>query len=229
MDEAVIKRRQPNSIEAEQSVIGSMLMDRDAIVEVADILTKDDFYYSQYGMLFEAMVTLYNEGKQVDVLTVSEKLKSMGAPESVSNMEYVGDIISIVPTSIHAKQYAQIVQDKSTLRKVIKFTEKTMEACYSGKQQVADLLEVSEKELFDIVQKRNSGDEFVPMQKIVLDVLDTIEASAKRGSKVTGVPTGFIDLDEKLTGLHGSELILIAARPWSGGRNCPLWPGAKTA
>jgi len=216
MDEAVIKKIQPNSVEAEQSVIGSMLMDRDAIVEVADILTKEDFYYSQYGLLFEAMVTLYNEGKPVDLLTVSNKLKEMGAPESVSSMEYVGDIIAVVPTSTHAKQYAQIVQDKAVLRKMIRFTEKTTEACYAGKSEVADLLESSEKELFDIVQKRNGGDEFVPMQDIVLNVLDTIEASAKRGSKVTGVPTGFIDLDEKLTGLHGSELILIAARPAMG-------------
>ena len=216
MDEAVIKRIQPNSVEAEQSVIGSMLMDRDAIADVADILTKEDFYYSQYGLLFEAMVTLYNEGKPVDLLTVSNKLKEMGAPESVSSMEYVGDIIAVVPTSTHAKQYAQIVQDKAVLRKMIKFTEKTTEACYAGRSEVADLLEDSEKELFDIVQKRNGGDEFVPMQDIVLDVLDTIEASAKRGSKITGVPTGFIDLDEKLTGLHGSELILIAARPAMG-------------
>ena len=216
MDEAVIKRIQPNSVEAEQSVIGSMLMDRDAIVEVADILSKDDFYYAQYGMLFEAMVTLYNEGKPVDLLTVSNKLKEMGAPDTVSSMEYVGEIIARVPTAAHAKQYAQIVQDKAVLRKMIKFTEKTTEACYAGKSNVADLLEDSERELFNIVQNRNGGDEFVPMQDIVLNVLDTIEASAKRGSKVTGVPTGFIDLDEKLTGLHGSELILIAARPAMG-------------
>jgi len=211
-----VKRKQPNSLEAEQWVIGSMLMDRDAIVEVADILKPDDFYYSQYGLLFEAMVQLYNEGKKVDVLMVSEKLKSMGAPESVSSMEYIGDILAMIPTSIRAKQYAEIVQDKSILRKVIKFTEKTMEECYSGKMPVADLLESSEKQLFDIVQNRGGGDEFVPMQNIVLNVLDTIEASAKRGSKITGVPTGFIDLDEKLTGLHGSELILIAARPAMG-------------
>ena len=96
MDEAVIKRVQPNSAEAEQSVIGSMLMDRDAIVEVADILTREDFYYSQYGILFEAMVTLYNEGKPVDLLTVSEKLKEMGAPDSVSSMEYIGDILELI-------------------------------------------------------------------------------------------------------------------------------------
>lgn len=216
MDEAVIKRVQPNSAEAEQSVIGSMLMDRDAIVEVADILTREDFYYSQYGILFEAMVTLYNEGKPVDLLTVSEKLKEMGAPDSVSSMEYIGDILAVVPTSTHAKQYAQIVQDKATLRKLIKFSEKTAEACYAGKSNVVDLLDESEKGLFDIVQKRGGGDEIEPFPKVMLRVLDTIEASAKRGSKVTGVPTGFIDLDEKLSGLHGSELILIAARPAMG-------------
>ena len=216
MDEAVIKKIQPNSIEAEQSVIGSMLMDRDAIVEVSDILKKEDFYYSQYGMLFEAMVTLYNEGKPADLVTVSNKLKEMGAPESVSSLEYVGEILATVPTSTHAKQYAQIVQDKAVLRKMIKFTEKTTELCYAGKSDVSSLLEDAEKELFDITQKRGGGEDFVPMQDIVLDVLDTIEASAKRGSKITGVPTGFIDLDEKLTGLHGSELILIAARPAMG-------------
>lgn len=216
MDEAVIKRIQPNSIEAEQSVIGSMLMDREAIVEVSDILSKDDFYYSQYGMLYEAMVSLYNEGKPVDLVTVSNKLKEMGAPDSVSSLEYVGDILAMVPTSAHAKQYAQIVQDKATLRQLIKLTEKTTEACYSGKCDVTQLLDESEQGIFQITQKRGGGDEFVPMQQIALNVLDTIEESARRGSKVTGVPTGFIDLDEKLTGLHGSELILIAARPAMG-------------
>ncbi|MDE5863519.1 MAG: replicative DNA helicase [Lachnospiraceae bacterium] len=216
MDEAVIKRIQPNSIEAEQSVIGSMLMDRDAIVEAADILKKEDFYHGEYGLLFEAMITLYNEGKPVDLLTVSNKLKEMGAPASISNMEYAADLLSQVPTSAHARQYAQIVQDKSTLRRMLRFTEKTTESCYAGSMDVAALLEESEKELFDIVQKRGSGDQFRLMQDLVLDVLDTIEESAKRGSKITGVPTGFIDLDEKLTGLHGSELILIAARPSMG-------------
>lgn len=216
MDEAVIKKVQPNSMDAEQSVIGSMLMSRDAIVDAADILTKDDFYYSQYGFLFEAMVTLYNEGKPVDLLTVSNKLKEMGVPEAVSSMDYVGDIINAVPTSSHAKQYARIVQDNAIRRKLIRFGEHMSEACYLGKSAVEDVLEESEKELFDITQNRGGGDEFVPMQEIVLNVLDTIEENAKRGSKITGVPTGFIDLDEKLTGLHGSELILIAARPAMG-------------
>ncbi|MDE5778120.1 MAG: replicative DNA helicase [Lachnospiraceae bacterium] len=216
MDEAVIKKIQPNNLEAEQAVIGSMLMDRSAIVDVADILTKDDFYYSQYGLLFDAMVQLYNEGKNVDLLVVSNKLKEMGVPENVSSMDYVGDIVAMVPTSANAKQYAQIVQDKAVLRKMIRFMERTVEECYAGKTGVAELLESSEKEMQEIVQSRSGGEVFTPMQEIALSVLDTVEASARRGSKITGVPTGFIDLDEKLTGLHGSELILIAARPAMG-------------
>lgn len=216
MDEAVIKKIQPNNLEAEQAVIGSMLMDRSAIVDVADILTKDDFYYSQYGLLFDAMVQLYNEGKNVDLLVVSNKLKEMGVPENVSSMDYVGDIVAMVPTSANAKQYAQIVQDKAVLRKMIRFMERTVEECYAGKTGVAELLDNSEKEMQEIVQSRSGGEVFTPMQEIALSVLDTVEASARRGSKITGVPTGFIDLDEKLTGLHGSELILIAARPAMG-------------
>lgn len=216
MDEAVIKKIQPNNLEAEQAVIGSMLMDRGAIVEVADILTKDDFYYSQYGLLFDAMVKLYNEGKNVDLLVVSNKLKEMGAPDNISSLDYVGDIVAMVPTSANAKQYAQIVQDKAVMRKMIRFMERTVEECYAGKTGVAELLDASEKEMQEIVQSRSGGEVFTPMQEIALSVLDTVEASARRGSKITGVPTGFIDLDEKLTGLHGSELILIAARPAMG-------------
>ncbi len=216
MDETVIKKVQPNNVDAEQSVIGCMLMNRNAIVDVADILTRDDFYHSQYGALFEAMITLYNEGKAIDVLTVSNKLKEMGLPDEISNMSYIVEIASAVTVTVHAKEYAHIVQDAAIRRKLIRFGEQMTEACYLGKSSVEDVLEQSEKQLFDITQNRNGGEEFVPMQDIVLNVLDTIEENAKRGSKITGVPTGFIDLDEKLTGLHGSELILIAARPAMG-------------
>lgn len=216
MDEAVIKRVQPNDIKAEQAVIGSMLMDRNMIVEVADILTKDDFYYQQYGLIFEAMVSLNNEGKPVDLLTVSNKLKEMGAPDSVSSMEYIGETLNVVEYSGRAKDYAEIVQDKAILRKMIQFTEKTTEACYAGKSKVTELLDVAEKEIFNISQKKSGSTDFVSMKDVALTVLDTIEESSRRKSKVTGVPTGFIDLDEKLAGLHGSELILIAARPAMG-------------
>ena len=218
MDEnvALQKKALPNNLQMEQAVIGSMLMDRDAVAEVADLLTKDDFYYSQYGMLFSAIVELYNEGKPIDLAIVSNRLKDMGAPESVSNMSYIAEVLDSVQFASHAGEYARVVQDKAVLRRMIKYAEKTMALCYESEESVDDILEQSEKDLFDITQKRNTGMQFAEMKEIALSVLDNIEASAKRGSKVTGVPTGFIDLDNKLTGLHGSELILIAARPAMG-------------
>ncbi len=217
MDENVLQKKAlPNSLQMEQAVIGSMLMDRDAVAEVADLLTKEDFYYAQYGMLYSAIIELYNEGKPIDLAIVSNKLKEMGAAESVSNLSFIGEVLESVQFSSHAGEYAKIVQDKSVLRKMIKYAESTMAKCYESDDSVNDILELSEKDLFDITQKRNTGMQFVDMKEIALNVLDNIEASAKRGSKVTGVPTGFKDLDEKLTGLHGSELILIAARPAMG-------------
>jgi len=213
---ALQKKALPNNLQMEQAVIGSMLMDRDAVAEVADLLTKDDFYYSQYGMLFSAIVELYNEGKPIDLAIVSNRLKDMGAPESVSNMSYIAEVLDSVQFASHAGEYARVVQDKAILRRMIKYAEKTMALCYESEESVNDILEQSEKDLFDITQKRNTGMQFAEMKEIALSVLDNIEASAKRGSKVTGVPTGFIDLDNKLTGLHGSELILIAARPAMG-------------
>ncbi len=218
MDENVSLQKKvlPNNLQMEQAVIGSMLMDRDAVAEVADLLTKDDFYYNQYGLLFSAIVQLYNEGKPIDLAIVSNRLKEMGAPESISSMSYIGEVLDSVQFASHAAEYAKIVQDKAVLRRMIKYAEKTMASCYESDESVNELLEQSEKDLFDITQKRNTGMQFVEMKEIALNVLDNIEASAKRGSKVTGVSTGFKDLDEKLTGLHGSELILIAARPAMG-------------
>ena len=216
MDEAFIKKVQPHSIEAEQSVIGSMIMDRDAIYDVADMLTKEDFYQNQYGVLFDAMVTLYNEGKPVDLVTLSNKLKEMGAPDSISNLEYIGDIISAVPTSANARQYAKIVQDKAVLRKMIRFSEDLTQNCYLAKEDVDSVLEGAEKQIFQMVQTRHGSDDLVPINQVVMNVLDQIEEASKNAGRVTGIPTGFIDLDNKLTGLHGSELILVAARPAMG-------------
>lgn len=218
MDENTIiqKRIMPNNKEMEQAVIGSMLMDRDAVADVADILTREDFYYGEYGMLFSAIVSLYNEGKPIDLSIVSNKLQEMNAPESVSSLGYINEILESVQFTSHAAEYARIVQDKAVLRKMIKYSEKTMAQCYEAEDPVNDILEESEKELFDITQKRSTGMQFADMKEIALTVLDNIEASAKKGSEITGVPTGFLDLDRKLSGLHGSELILIAARPAMG-------------
>lgn len=216
MDEAFIKKIQPNNIEAEKSVIGSMIMDRDAIVEAADMLTRADFYQAQYGVLFEAMVELYQEGKPVDLVTLQNKLREKDVPEALLSLDFIRDLVESVPTSANAAQYAAIVKDKATLRRLIKTTEDIAAQCYLSKEDTDVILEKTEKSIFQLLQNHSGAKDFVPIREIVLNSLDAIEEAAKNKGSVTGIPTGFLDLDYKLTGLHPSELILVAARPAMG-------------
>lgn len=215
MDEAVIKRILPHSTEAEQSVLGSMIMDADAIVTASELITGEDFYNKQYGVIFDTMVELQNSGGSVDIVTLQDKLKEKDVPPEVSSLEYVRDFITAVPTSANIKYYAEIVQKKSVLRKLIRTTEGISNTCYAGKEDVEDILEDTEKQIFDIVQRRNVGD-YVPIQQVVMNALDMIERAAKNKGAITGVPTGFTDLDYSTAGFQPSDLILIAARPSMG-------------
>ena len=215
MEEALIKRILPHSTEAEQSVIGSMIMSRDAIVEASEILTGADFYQQQYGVVFEAMVELNDEGKAVDLITLQERLKEKDLPPEISGMEFVRDLLSAVPTSANVKYYAEIVSEKAMLRKLIKTTEEISNACYLGKEKTQDILEVTEKKIFDLVQNRGAN-EFVPIRQVVLNAIEKIEMASRTQGNVTGIPTGFIDLDYKMSGFQPSDLILVAARPSMG-------------
>lgn len=215
MEEALIKRILPHSPEAEQSVIGSMIMSRDAIVEASEIITGADFYQQQYGIVFEAMIELHDEGKAVDLITLQERLKEKDLPPEISSMEFVRDLLSAVPTSANVKYYAEIVAEKSMLRKLIKITEEITNACYLGKEKTQDILEVTEKKIFDLVQNRGS-EEFVPIRQVVLNAIEKIEKASRSQGSVTGIPTGFIDLDYKMSGFQPSDLILVAARPSMG-------------
>ena len=216
MDEAFIKKIQPNSMEAEQSVIGAMIMDRDAIADVSDIVTKEDFYQKQNGILFESMTELYKEGKPVDLVTLQNKLKEKDVPESMKSLEFIRDLLEAVPTSANAKQYAQIVKEKSTLRKLIRVTEEITKDCYLGKEEVPQILEKTEKDVFGLLQEASGREDFVSIDQVVLNTLESIEEAAASDGRITGVATGFDDLDFKLTGLHPSELIMVAARPAMG-------------
>ena len=215
MEEALIKRILPHSMEAEQSVIGSMIMSRDAIVEASEMITGADFYQQQYGIVFEAMVELHDEGKAVDLVTLQERLKEKDLPPEISSMEFVRDLLAAVPTSANVKYYAEIVAEKSMLRKLIKTTEEISNACYLGKEKTQDILEVTEKKIFDLVQNRGS-EEFVPIRQVVLNAIEKIEKASRTQGSVTGIPTGFIDLDYKMSGFQPSDLILVAARPSMG-------------
>lgn len=215
MEEAQIKRILPNSTEAEQSVIGSMIMDADAIRTAAGIISGDDFYNKKYGIVFDAMVELQGAGQPVDIITLQNKLKEKDAPPEVSSMEYVKDFIDTVPTSANVKYYANIVYEKAVLRRLIRTNEEIANMCYSEKEELNEILSITEKNIYSIVQKRNTSD-FVPIRQVVINTLDMIEQAAKTQGNVTGISTGFSDLDFYTAGFHPSELILIAARPAMG-------------
>ena len=215
MDDALIKRVLPHSVEAEQSVIGSMLMDREAIISASEIITADDFYQHQYGVMFESMVELFNENRPVDLITLQNRLKEKDVPPEVSSLDFVRDIITTVPTSANVKSYANIVREKAVLRRLIKVNEDIANTCYAGKEPLETILATTEKTVFDLLQSRNSGD-FVPIRQVAMNVLEKIEEASKNQGTVTGIPTGFIDLDYKTSGLQPSDFILIAARPSMG-------------
>ena len=215
MEENLIKRVLPHSIEAEQSVVGSMLLEKEAIVVAAEMLRPDDFYQHQYGIMFETITELYNEGKPTDLVTLQDALKMKDAPPEISGIDFLRDLLNVVPTSANIRYYAEIVAEKALLRRMIKVTEEIADSCYAGREKVEDLMEQTEKKIFDLVQKRNTGD-YVPIRDVVINVVNKIEQASKSKSTVTGIPTGFIDLDYRTSGMQPSDLVLLAARPSMG-------------
>lgn len=214
-EEALLKRVLPHSIEAEQSVIGAMIVDREAITIASELICGDDFYNKQYGVVFDAMVELNDEGKPVDPVTLQDRLREKDVPPEVSSLEFIAALVTGVPTSANIKHYANIVAEKSTLRKMIRLNEEIANTCYTGKESLEVILEDTEKRVFELVQKRNTG-EFVPIRQVVMNAMDKIEKASKNNGNVTGIATGFIDLDYRTAGMQPSDLILIAARPSMG-------------
>ena len=215
LDEAVIKRVLPHSIEAEQSVIGAMLLDKEAITVGSEQINGEDFYGKQYGILFDAMIELNDEGKPVDLMILQNRLKEKGVPPEIYSLEFIRDVMGAVPTSANIKYYAGIVAEKSVLRKLIRINEEIANNCYSQKESLELLLEEAEKKIFEIVQKRNNSD-FIPIRQVVMNAMNLIEEASKNKGAVTGIATGFLDLDYKTAGMQPSDLILVAARPSMG-------------
>ncbi len=215
MEESAITRIMPNSLEAEQSVVGSMIMDKQAIVTASEMLTAEDFYHKQYGVMFKTMVDMNNSGRTVDIVTLQDALKEQNVPAEVYSIEFIRDLLAAVPTSANIRQYANIVKDKSILRNIIRVNEGIANECYAASQSTEDILADTEKKIFELV--KNKGDhEYKPINAVVLEALDKISAAAKNRGAVTGVPTGFKDLDTYLSGLQPSDFILVAARPSMG-------------
>lgn len=215
MDENLIKRIPPHSIEAEQSVLGSMLIDKDAISVASEALRSEDFYRPDHGMIYEAMLDLYQKNEPVDLVTLKTKLEEKDTLNEVGGITYLSNLAAAVPTSVHIKQYVKIVGEKATLRRLVKAGEGIAGMAYTGSDEMDVIMSKAEEDIFNISQGRNS-DDFSHIHDILIGTFDKIEAIANTSESVTGVSTGFYDLDYKTAGFQPSDMILIAARPSMG-------------
>ena len=216
MDESnMIRRTLPNDMVAEQAVVGSMIRDNGTVPVVAEIVTKDDFYSPKYSKMFETIIDMYEDGDTIDVITLRDKLKEKGAPEEYYSLESLKNLVISVSTSAYCKSYAQIVADKAILRRIIKANEQIERTCYLETGDVQEILEETEKKIYGITQKKKVND-IKPIKEMVLDVLNDIEVASKQTGSITGISTGFYDLDYMTAGLQKSDLILLAARPSMG-------------
>ena len=217
MDENMneIRRIPPHSQEAEQSVIGSMMIDPEAIAASSAILTEEDFFLKPYALLFKAIVDLDTSGRAVDPVTLQDRLREMDAPEDLASAQTLAELVASVPVSTNAKHYAKIVAEKAQLRRMIRTMETLTAECYADREKADDLSDKMEKQVFQLLTKRQ-GRELTPIADIVMDALDRISAASSQNSSITGLATGFHDLDFKTSGFQPSDLILIAARPSMG-------------
>lgn len=215
MEEALIKRVMPHDEEAESSVIGAMLIDNEAIMIASEMIAGEDFYQKQMGIVYDTMVELYNEGKPVEPVILHTSLREKGMPEEVCGTDQILRWMNQVPTSANIKYYARIVSEKSVARRLIRLNEEIANTCYAGSEKLEDTLAEAEKRVFDLAQ-RGGGNEFVPIRQVVINVMKKIDAASRTRGRVTGLETGFMDLDYKTSGLQPSDLVLIAARPSMG-------------
>ena len=205
----------PHDIEAEQAVIGSMLTDMEAVISSIEVLKPEDFYREDNKLIYTAMVNLYSRSEPIDLITVKSELESMGKFDQVGGIEYLAELPEKVPTTANASKYIKIVEEKSTLRRLIKTANEIIELGYDPTEDLEDILEGAEKKIFNLMQDKNQKG-YTAIKDVLVDSFTNLEELYNRKQHITGVPTGFIDLDYRTAGLHGSEFILIAARPAMG-------------
>ncbi len=206
----------PNSVEAEQSVLGAMLQDGNAVLLAAESLLPEDFYQPQHKEIFDAMIALHREQKPIDFITVDAELSRRGTLEGSGGTPYLLRLVQYVPTAVNVKAYINIVAEKSTLRKLIKASQEISQECFSQQNPLQETLGHAEKAIFDIVMNRASGEALKPIKDVLYNTYANIEELAKLKGRVSGVPSGFTALDQLLTGFHGGELIILGARPSMG-------------
>ena len=205
----------PQDIEAEQAVIGSMLTDQDAVISAIEILKPEDFYREDNRLIFEAILNIYNRAEPIDIITLKSELSSMGKLDSVGGLEYIAQLPDKVPTTANVEMYVKIVEQKSMLRNLVKTANEIISLGYEETEDVEDIMDMAEKKIFDVMQRKNQKG-YTAIKDILVESFTQLEQLYNQKQHITGVPTGFTDLDNRTAGLHGSELILIAARPAMG-------------
>lgn len=215
MDVNAIGKIPPHNVEAEQAVLGCMLLDSDIIPTVTELIRSEDFYRDDHREICEAIIDLAEMAKPVDIITVSEQLKLRGTLDNIGGLDYLAGITNGVPTTANARHYAKIVEEKSLLRKLIKAASDISGMSYEASEEAVYVLDKAEKSIFDILQKRNTQG-FTHIKDVLLETFNRLEELYNSKSFITGIPTGFTDLDEKTAGLQNSDLVLIAARPGMG-------------
>jgi replicative DNA helicase len=206
----------PNSVEAEISVLGAMLQDSNAVLRALEKLAPDDFYQAEHREIFTAMAELNRNHSPIDLTTLHAELRRRGSLEGIGGSGYLLKLIQQVPTTANVDAYITLTQEKSTLRKLLRASQQIGSECCSQQNPVAEVLDHAEKAIFDIVMNRAEGESLKPMEQVLLGTYEEIEKLARLKGEIAGVPTGFIDLDSLLTGLHPGELIVVGARPSMG-------------
>ncbi len=205
----------PHSVEAEQSVLGSILLDKDAMISVSETLIPEDFYKEAHRVIYECMLKLYNNQSEIDLITLADELRDQGYLDDIGGIAYITSLSTIVPTTSNIKYYVNIVKEKSISRQLISAANDIINLGYDSSTKVEDVLENAEKKIFDISQERTTND-FQPINQVLTETLSMLEKLYEEKSDVTGLTTGFRDLNKKINGLQRSDLLLIAARPAMG-------------
>lgn len=213
MDE--VTRTMPYSVEAEQSVLGSILIDKDCIAQISEMIGEDDFYFDQNRAIYIAMQELFNTGRPIDIVTVTDALTQAGQLDAIGGVGYLSGIAASVPTTANVRQYAHIMADKATLRRLIQAGTAICEMGYAASDETGYILEQSEKLVYDVLQGKDTHS-VVPIRDLLGDSFALMQKMAANKGKLTGVPTGFGYLDMMTSGLQKSDLIIVAARPAMG-------------
>jgi len=214
-EEALVPRTPPHSEEAEQSVLGALLLDQEAVSYAVEHLVPKDFYNPRHQQIFDAVRDLYLKHQTVDLVTLKTQLETKGTLESSGGLKYLGQIAAAVPNSAAIRQYVRIVKDRALFRRYIQLGNDILNKSYDGATSIEELSTNVESEVYDILQNRGSED-FKEIKDILLGAFSRIEQTAQNGGDVAGIPTGFIDLDRMLSGLHPQDLVIIGARPAMG-------------